>query len=545
MPRVSFLLASALALLLPHLQRYTTAKAQSVTVSVPVSKPSNAAPLDQGLISFSIEQDRWVDWAGKNEPNGFFLNTLENLRERQGGTPWIRIGANSEDHTDFSFDVQFSETIFPTPSASMPYPEATNITVGQKYYNLASHLPRGTHVIWGVNLGSDNITAAFLEARAIKTAFESGEVKGKGVVLEGVEIGNEADLYGGNGHRNPANWTVAEYVKEWTTFAKNVSVAAGVSQNGPKFFGLAFSHNAHSGTAFSFENAVKDGLLDSREGKLINEISQHMYFGSGVAGVANLPTLMSKTLIRGNVSSLKQDVADVHAKGLGYVLGETNSYFSHGAPGVSNAAGAAIWLTDYTLLAASLGVKRMHFHEGVGFRYNLIQPVTLTRSIIDASPISPLPPHIQPTYYGALIAAEAVGTSGSSSVVELNINDNTLSGYAVFEKGKVERVVLIDSDAFLKGDKVRGGRNVTLSFSAGSVSGLVDGKSGGSVSVKRLNIGHADDTKGLTWAGQSFETSDAKPSGAVKKETIKVVQSGGTVKVNVGIQATEIVLLSF
>ena len=67
--------------------------------------------------------------------------------------------------------------------------------------------------------------------------------------------------------------------------------------------------------------------------------------------------------------------------------------------------------------------------------------------------------------------------------MQLDISDDALSGYAVFEGSKVKRVVLIDSVAFLSGDDQRGGRNVTLSFEGGSV--------GGSAKVKRLAIGYA------------------------------------------------------
>jgi len=31
------------------------------------------------LVSLSIEQDRWIDWAGTTEPNTFFNNVLDNL----------------------------------------------------------------------------------------------------------------------------------------------------------------------------------------------------------------------------------------------------------------------------------------------------------------------------------------------------------------------------------------------------------------------------------------------------------------------------------
>lgn len=77
-----------------------------LTVSVPLTAPSSAPTLDPALLSFSLEQDRWTDWAGESAPNSFFLNALANLEQRTGMTPVIRIGADSEDHTDFSKTVQ-------------------------------------------------------------------------------------------------------------------------------------------------------------------------------------------------------------------------------------------------------------------------------------------------------------------------------------------------------------------------------------------------------------------------------------------------------
>ena len=71
-----------------------------------------------------------------------------------------------------------------------------------------------THVIWGVNLGQDNITAAFLEAKAIIRAFHAPAIKSAGIVLDAIEIGNEADLYMNNGAR-PKTYTSAQYVKEY------------------------------------------------------------------------------------------------------------------------------------------------------------------------------------------------------------------------------------------------------------------------------------------------------------------------------------------
>lgn len=78
-----------------------------------------------------------------------------------------------------------------------------------------------------------------------------------------------------------------------------------------------------------------------------------------------------------------------------------------------------------------------------------IQPVTLTRSTLDGSPLSPpLPPHIQPQYYAAIIAAEAIGNRGDTKVIELNINDTRISGYAFYQDGQLTKAVLINSLAF-------------------------------------------------------------------------------------------------
>ena len=99
---------------------------------------------------------------------------------------------------------------------------------------------------------------------------------------------------------------------------------------------------------------------------------------------------MSKAYVRGNLTKFEADIAATHAQGLPYILGcadlpfllcicgadardrETNSIACHGAPGVSNTAGAALWTIDYTLQAATLGIEELFFHEGIGYKYNFV-----------------------------------------------------------------------------------------------------------------------------------------------------------------------------
>ena len=105
----------------------------------------------------------------------------------------------------------------------------------------------------------------------------------------------------------------------------------------------------------------------------------------------------------------------------------------------------------------------------------------LDRSIIDGSPLpSPLAPHVQPAYYGAIIAAEAIGTSGSTRAVELSVDNDQITGYAFYEGGVLVRALFISLRAYLKdtGGK-RGTVHVDLDLSGSAPS---------SMSIKRLSI---------------------------------------------------------
>ncbi|KAG6820481.1 hypothetical protein H0H93_016543 [Arthromyces matolae] len=497
-----------------------------VDVAISLAAPPAAVQVSPSLFSFSIEQDRWTDWAGSTSRNQFFYNTLDNLRQLTGAPPRVRIGADSEDHTKFNAAIKTTQLVFPASTKTVPYPEATNITVGDAFYQATQFLPENTHVTWGLNFGQFNLTTVFLQAKSIMKAFNSAAIRNAGIVLEAIEIGNEADLYNHNGAR-ASNYNIAQYVKEWTTFAANVSAVTG----GTKFWGCAFAESSHSTTGFSPQSAFSQGLLNSIPGSRISAISQHHYSGSFCSGNGGLlQDLMTKSTIRSNISVFKPDIDATRAKGLDYVFGETNSYSCHGAPGVSNTAGASLWTLDYVLYATQAGISTVHFHQGIGYKYNHIQPATLTRSILDGSNLGqPLPPHVQPAYYGAIVAAEAIGSSGDSRVIELSIDNSRVAGYAFYEGSKLVRAVFINSNAYLSSTSgSRSSVHLDLRFTGSDAAPSL-------IAVKRLAIGRADDTSGLTWGGQSYETSDGRVSGSVKVQRAKVASG-------VDIAATEAVL---
>ncbi|KAG1730932.1 glycoside hydrolase family 79 protein [Suillus paluster] len=468
----------------------------AIELTIPLVAPSGAALVKGNL-------------AGTTEPNTFFNNVLDNLVQITNTPPF-------EDHTDFSYDIEYEEDIFPASTAITPYPEATNITVGQGFYDIISHLPQGTQVHWGVNLREYNLTATYLETVALMNAFSSPAVVEKGITLKFIEVGNEADLYYDNG---------GQYVSEWEKFAYNVSMTANLSNTSyTKLIGAAFAGSSHNNlSGFSPQAIFNLGILESPAGELIETISQHQY--------TVLQDLMTKSYIRGNLSVFNPDIEATFANGLNYILGETNSMSCHGAPDVSNTAGAALWLLDYSLYATQIGISRIHFHEGIGYKYNLIQPVTLNYSILDGSPIAPLAPHIQPPYYAAIIAAEAIGTSGTTQAVEIVIDENDVSGYAFYENGVLSKAVLINTIAYFVGAGERNSTHIDFSFTG-------SGNTAKEMSVKTLKIGYATDTTNLTWGGQTYETSDGRVSGHLTVDILPV--SSG-----VDLQETEAILVTF
>lgn len=149
----------------------------------------------------------------------------------------------------------------------------------------------------------------------------------------------------------------------------------------------------------------------------------------------------------------------------------------------------------------------------------------------------PTPPHIQAPYYGTIVVAEFVGTSAPRRIQELSINSPTLSGYGLYgEHGRLKKVLLINSEAFLTDQTTpRPSSTIFLDNLGGDAKGYGGPRT---MTLKRLSIPHADAKTGITWGGQSYETSDALVKGKIQTTTQRVDKG-------VTISATEVVLVTF
>jgi hypothetical protein len=122
--------------------------------------------------------------------------------------------------------------------------------------------------------------------------------------------------------------------------------------------------------------------------------------------------------------------------GIPYILGETNSLYNEGAPGLSNAFGAALWGVDFNLWCASQGIKRTHMHQGTDYRYAAWQPVATNKTTIGT----------KPPYYGNIAVAAMLGNLAQHSVQisNLPLPSEFESAYAAYENGRLERIAMLN-----------------------------------------------------------------------------------------------------
>ena len=295
------------------------------------------------------------------------------------------------------------------PSRSLDYP--TILSIGPSYFESYSTWP-GTRFSHGFNLGKNGtVGRQTLLATAPLACKALGRDK-----LYYWELGNEPDLFktSAQGVVRPANWTEEDYVAEW----KSGTMAAEreFRKACPELIG--FRRNRWMAPSFAgVNNSLKPVTtwregLDSAHNIALN--SEHNYIGGATQpGVTLQGTLMNHTK---TVSSVNQHVvlmSNLSAIGVHvpYILGETNSLFNEGAPGLSNSFGAALWGVDFNLYCASQGILRVHMHQGTDYRYASWQPINTNKTTKGT----------KAPYYGNIAVASMLGDLTKSTVQIKNI----------------------------------------------------------------------------------------------------------------------------
>jgi hypothetical protein len=146
-----------------------------------------------------------------------------------------------------------------------------------------------------------------------------------------------------------------------------------------------------------------------------------------------------------NVASIAKQLNESHLlaalpnrlnPGLPFILGETNSLYNEGRPGLSNTFGATLWGVDFNLWCATNNIQRVHMHQGTNYRYQAWQPIETNKATKGT----------KAPYYGNIAVASFLGdiVSDTPSIVNLPLPDEQESAYAAYTDGKLARVMVIN-----------------------------------------------------------------------------------------------------
>jgi hypothetical protein len=197
-----------------------------------------------------------------------------------------------------------------------------------------------------------------------------------------------------------------------------------------------------------------------------------------------------------------------------FMLTEANSLARQGLPLVSDTFGAALWNVDFSLRAASIGVQRLHMHQGVNYRYGSWQPIQTNRSVKAT----------KPAFYGNIATADFVGrASGELRVMELDLKDSSKAeeqaAYVAFVGDRVERLAVVN---LAQWNATEAGQRPAQQYEFKTYGGMKQAR------VKRLIADGTDSYSGVTYGGYSYnlELKNGKPVRLNNVTDIEIVPIG-------------------
>ncbi|KAK4462089.1 Beta-glucuronidase [Cladorrhinum samala] len=557
----------------------------SAQYTLPSSVPAN--DVFEAFISYSIEFSSFPDYAGNTtHPNIFSDNLLENIKSITGTKPYIRVGGNTQDYAlyDASLSIAINGTV--DPSRSPDYP--TTITIGPSYFESYSTF-NDVKFSHGFNLGLGGNNSKGWQTLLDTVPLACRALSGGKLYLWG--YGNEPDLFStsAQGPVRPSSWNESAYVGQWLNGTRTIK--ALLQEHCPDLasedsYGYLAPSFGGVGNRLKAPATWAAGISTDKNVKLF---STHNYIsGATSPGVTLQGTLLNHTVTRRSVDAHITEYNAIKAidpSAPPLIFGETNSLYNQGRPGLSNTFGAALWVADFNLYSASVGIKRVQMHMGTNYRYAPWQPLSTSQA----------PKGTNPPYYGQILAASALGSTPStvyhipllsssfSSSSSSTISDHE-SAYAIYKDSgtRLSRIVLLNMRSYnttLDGaglvplppsspPAVRPKRvyefivpGLTTAEASASSSSSNDNSSGQGgkpmmrAGVKRLRANGSDAITGVTWDGWSYnrELDNGRPVrlGNVTKtvgeqqeeEEVVEIEEGGRLKVEV--EDSEGVVLEF
>jgi len=387
-----------------------------VTISVDASRTVGAIASDYMGLGYEISSVAIPGLlSAKNAPYLQLVRNLgrNDLTDRRGV---IRIGGNTSDFSTYAAN----GTPVSAPKASVV--TEANLTELRGFLDALRW-----DLIWGLNLGANNLDNAVEEARAV------ARIAGDRLIA--FQVGNEPDLFSRNGHR-PPDYNYDAWLKEYRRFKAAVRAAVP----GARFAGPDLAGAADWMTRFAHD-----------EGGDIALLTAHHYITGQANPAATLPFMLAEEKkYQGALASFRQ-ASDTIRKP--WRMCETASFSGGGKDGVSNTFASALWALDYLFVLASYGCAGVNMETGVNH----------LGKISSYTPISDdLNGHYgaAPEYYGLLAFAQM--PMGMMKAVRIDAGGANVTAWAVVDvsKGGQTALAIINKDAAQDADAVISGINL-------------------------------------------------------------------------------------
>lgn len=444
MNRRQFLQAGSAAAVLSLTPEILRASVSSTVSARFVVQPNRLGPeIARDFLGLSYETQQLGQpefFSGKNESLAGFLRAL--------GPGVLRLGGNTSEYAFWTPEGK------PTPPTSGPVGPSTgkhadpiSSITPEAIRNLRDFLDlSGWRAMYGLNLGKGTPAKAAEEAAYVEKTL--------GDRLICFQVGNEADLFPGNGLR-PKTWNFTDFAHEWSAYYD--AVKSRVS-------------NAHFGGPDTAGTSDWLGPFAQRFDQKVILLSTHYY----ALGPPDNPAMTISRLLRPNpgwekaVPVIRQAMAESH---LPYRLTETNSCYGGGKAGVSNTFASSLWALDLMFRVLALGGSGINFHGG---GYGWYAPVvgTLENGFL-----------ARPEYYALLVMSQLVGGRMLSSRLDAAGSNPLFVAYAALDARGKQRVVAINKDA------------------KQSLQLTIQGAPEGRASVERLIAPRLDDEQDTTFGG--------------------------------------------
>jgi hypothetical protein len=289
--------------------------------------------------------------------------------------------------------------------------------------NLAGFLQTtGWKCIYGINFATSTPALAAAEVTYVASTLGSS--------LLGIEIGNATDQYGAPGAYFAGNWSLPQFLTLWGNFVSAIEQAAP----GTPIVGPSSSASAASTWTLPFAQAVTSSK--------VSLLTEEYFRADGSSPAATAEFLISPDPeLNTYLSTIETGSRPL---GIPYRMAGCNSFYSGGAPGVSDSYASSLWVLDFLFSAAQGGATGVNMHGGGQIHYT---PIMDSNGFVSA---------VAPEYHGLLLFSLA--STGTLMQTQFSAGSLNASAYAVKAANGGLNLIVVNKDST---------QNLNISVSAG------------------------------------------------------------------------------